>query len=141
MIRSALLAGALASLGCSASYVPVTLEDDTPENRQLVEDGVRMAFELPVEFVDDDRGAVFVEIFVANADTDSKLGELIEKSRCYRSIRAHRHEIVVAHEIGHALGLRHSLTGLMHAGNVTSWGVSDIQMDTVVASLDRLDGC
>lgn len=142
--RTKALAIAALLPACSASSIPVYIDPavDDLEHRDRVEEAAATAFGLPVEFVDAPRGALHLELVVVPADqAGGELGGVIEKTRCTRRAWAHRHPIVIAHEMGHLLGLLHAPSGLMRNGNLESWDVADIELDVVIAALDRMEGC
>lgn len=140
----ALVLALLTVAGCSADgVVAVALTPDTPEYRDRVGNAARDAFGLEVVFADEpEPGTIAMYLAPVVADEATELGRTSGR-RCSRRIDAHPAEVVIAHELGHALGLTHRIwrAGLMRKGNVTSWDVSDAEVDRVWLAAERLQRC
>jgi hypothetical protein len=68
-------------------------------------------------------------------------GELVDRGACTRWIVASRSPMIIAHEIGHALGLQHADAGLMAEAGPVSVELDDEQVESAAAAADRLAAC
>jgi hypothetical protein len=151
MMRALAMVLALLSIGCTADTVRVHLTgEEQAGDRDLVEDAAGM-LGLSVEFTSRRYGALQLslvgECWAYGAGTRCGVYEpATPLASCHgRKIRAVRRTDTVAHEIGHAFGLRHDYddaSNLMSIPlGVERDHVTDEQAETISQGAGRLSAC
>ena len=95
------------TMACVSTTVPIYLADnDTPENRELVESAVESYLWMGVEFTDRSYGSIILQIRQPPEDS-TLLGRSFHNVGCrYRYAWSVPRDYIIAHEVAHALGLR-----------------------------------
>ena len=109
MLKYLIIGACLTATGCSDTLRVVAGDPTDEQYEALLDAEERLGVAL--ELVDDPRGAVVIN-WVASPFETTEFGTVAgvahESTECYRSISAIPTGFVVAHELGHALGLEHN---------------------------------
>lgn len=148
------LAAIVTLAGCGEEWIPVYVMDarypaegyepDDETLDVLAEAGEVLGFELvPVDY---QRGAVIVE-FLDVEGPDYVSGRALIPPPCWRSLRTARNAHGLAHEVGHAMGLKHhdDATNLMRYGwhdePLAADPLTDEQRDELAKGVRRIHRC
>jgi hypothetical protein len=114
------------------------IRDPSPEMRDLLDDALGR---LGVEYDLTSKVAGSVTIDLVEVAEGEPKGRTMIRSGCQRALRSPHDSMILAHEIGHALGLEHvdDTGNLMHADG-GEW-LDDWQVDDLLTDARKLSRC
>jgi hypothetical protein len=143
LVLAASLAGA-----CDDHVVPVRLSaagsdgpvlDPSPRAMEALAGAEEI---LGLEFVIWDHAYGSVTIDLVDVVEGESLGKALLHRRCARVLRANYNPVVIAHEVGHALGLEHTTEpGNLMFADPESTDVTEAQFDTMLRHAAQVRSC